>query len=288
MQKKYILPAFVQFFEDNNIPADIICEVFASEFSGPNGETLNAEIDFVYANTSEYFEQFLERSLNNGIDLTKQSSYIEPTACATAKVNLTYGEQESYLTLHLVYIEGTYYILGHDSRYMDIDFENASQSNSEATSNNTSEFNFNESLAKNHKTVDMPALGSVKQFNGYTLTIPDRWTILESGCYSADELNTITFSDYKPITPSTKLLVLEEICNAYLKNGVTNMEFGNLIANGKTGYYIEGNYTGSYMCIFFFTNDTDEKLFLTVLVSGHTSVASFDEALGIAASLDIQ
>ena len=228
------------------------------------------------------FESFIEDGIIEGVDLTDYSSYVEPTDFATVEIEFTYEDQYSSIYFYLAYADNQFYIYDWDTDYFDIEFE------TETPSGEVSEFDFETSLAENYVSLDLPTPGTAKQFDGYTLTIPDTWTITETNCCSPDSMNFITFSNYKDMTPESKIDTLKDICNVYLTMGFTDFEFGNLTVNGKNGYYIEGNYFTSYVCLFMFANDTDDKLFTAIITSDDTTLDSFDEALGVAASLEIQ
>ena len=156
----------------------------------------------------------------------------------------------------------------------------------------TGEFDFETSLEENNNFVDVAVEGTVHQFDGYTLTIPNAWTVSDSNCISPDLKNVITFAEPQNITPDTKLLFLETLCETYINMDFKNLKVGNLYANNKTGYFIEADMdTASvdiFTYIFMFTNAAEDKIYTVVITTEDTDSEDYMSALGIAASLEIQ
>ena len=160
------------------------------------------------------------------------------------------------------------------------------------TTTTDSDFDFEKSLNENYQTLSNSIEGTVHQFEDYTLTIPDTWTTGTTNSICPDNSSAITFSNSFSISTATKMYYLKQLCQVYIESGYRNLEFGNLNANGKEGYYIEydveyGSETiHAYIPIFI--SPSDDKLFLTVVTTSDINSSYYDDALAIACSIEIQ
>ena len=285
---KYMFPAMLDVFEDEGLSADAVAESFLITFQDPNGDLLDYEITNVSIDDSDNFDEYMDTARDEGFDLEDSSSYVAPTHFALAEVEFTYEDQSSCAYLYLAYADDTFYVFDYNDDDFNIDFEEESSTEPESESGATEEFDFDASLANNNNIVDATVEGTKKQLDGHTLTIPDTWTVTDSNCMSPDYKNVVTFSSPVTVTPDTQMMVLKSLCDTYLNMGFKNLEFGNLLANGKQGYYIEGDYIGAHTYIFMYFNTNVDKMFLAIVTSEDVDSDDYLDALGIAASLEIQ
>ena len=280
---KYIYPPVVEYFEAEGYSADLIATLFNASFSDLDGNLLDYKISAVYLDDSDRFDEIF---YDIGVDPEDCDTYIKPADFAAANIDFSYNGQTSTAQVFFVYgVDGEFYILDYEDEDFYIEFETEDPTDEPVVDG---EFDFATSLAQNFISVDIPATGTVKQFDGYTLTIPDTWTISDTNCLSPSAKNAITFSNPQSISPDTKNLMLETLCDTYLNMGATNFEFGNLVANGKQGYYMEYEIYGVHMDLFIFVNSTEDKMYISIISSEDVDSDEYTESLGIAASLEIQ
>ena len=284
---KYMFPAMIDVFEDEGLSADAVAESFLITFQDPNGDLLDYEITDVAIDDSDNFDEYMETARDEGFNLDNYSSYVTPTHFALAEIEFTYEDQSSCVYLYLAYADDTFYVFDYNDDDFEIVFEEES-TEPESESGEAEPFDFNTSLQNNVNSVDVTVEGTAKQLDGHTLTIPDTWTVTDSNCISPDLKNVVTFSNSQSVTPETKLLVLEQLCNTYINMGFENLKFGNLIANEKQGYFIEGDYMGAHTYIFMYFNTNVDKMFIAIVTSEDVDSDDYMDALGIAASLEIQ
>ena len=285
---RYMFPAMLEFFKDEGYSSDDVVESFLMTFQDSDGDLLDYEITSVKIDDSDNFDEFCETAKDSGYDLGDYSSYTVPTHFAIAEVEFTYEDQSSCVYLYLAYADGSFYVFDYNDDDFDIKLEEESSTEPESESTPAEEFNFESSLEKNFNSVDITVDGTKKQLDGHTLTIPNTWTVTDSNCMSPDFKNFVTFSKAQPVTPETKMLVLSTLCDTYINMGFQNFKFGNLSANGKQGYFIEGDYMGAHTYIFMYFNTNVDKMFLAVVTSEDANSDDYLDALGIAASLEIQ
>ncbi|MEE0685074.1 MAG: hypothetical protein UEA60_00345, partial [Lachnospiraceae bacterium] len=67
-----------------------------------------------------------------------------------------------------------------------------------------------------------------------------------------------------------------------------NLEFGNLSANDKIGYYISSEYIGVEVFIMIFFNEAEDTMYTAIATSEDPNSEYYDIAKAIAASVEIQ
>lgn len=188
----------------------------------------------------------------------------------------------------MAYADDKFYIFEYNDDSFYIEFETESESESESESVSTENFDFYQSLEENYNTVEVDITGNIKELAGHTLTIPDTWTVTDANCIAPDNKNVVTFSTPTAVDPSNKEFILQSLCETYINMGFENFKFGNLLANGKEAYFIEGEYLTAHTYIFIFFNDTDEQVCLSIVTSEDPNSDEYMNALGIAASLEFK
>lgn len=284
----YMIPVMNDVLQEENASLELLAGTMASNFQDSNGDLLEYNVYNVYVDDSDNFDEFVDAAFDEGYNLSNYPSYEVPTHFAGAEIQFTYENQTSSIYLYLAYIDGEFFIFDYNDDDFDIKLEEESSTELESESAPAEEFNFESSLEKNFNSVDITVDGTKKQLDGHTLTIPSTWTVTDSNCMSPDFKNFVTFSKAQPVTPETKMLVLSTLCDTYINMGFQNFKFGNLSANGKQGYFIEGDYMGAHTYIFMYFNTNVDKMFLAVVTSEDANSDDYRDALGIAASLEIQ
>ena len=280
---KYVLPVILEIYdEEEGLSKDDVCELYALDFQDPNGELIDYEIYYSTNDDAYWFNTAKSDFSEDGYNFEDYSSFEEPTNYAIVYVDFTYEDQTpASVSFYLAMVDEKFYIFEYDAYDIgDIDFE--------TESTDASEFDFETSLEENYYTINNTVDGTTQQFDGFTMTIPDDWTFDGDRYVSPDEESAVTPADCTSITADTKLLTLEMLCNTYIDMGFENLKFGNLSAYGKTGYFITGDYNDEFFYLMLFTNATEDKLFISVAETVDVNSDSFNDAVAIGASIEIQ
>ena len=154
-----------------------------------------------------------------------------------------------------------------------------------STSTETSEFDFDKSLADNHYNISQTINGTVTEFEGYTLTIPQGWivhkTIIKDNMFETYMGVTVSSLDDKAPTE-----YLKELCLKY--NDDPSFEFGNLTTNKKTGYYMKSEFEEACSFNIYFFNATGDTVYEISILSIGKYHINLNTAKGIAASIEFK
>ncbi|MEE0862302.1 MAG: zinc-ribbon domain-containing protein [Lachnospiraceae bacterium] len=278
---KYIWPVLLDIYAEEGASKDEACELMAEGFQDMDGNMLDYEISSSWIEDSSYFEHTIDDLDYDGYDVYDYSSYKEPTSYAVVAMDFIYEGEYAWVSFDLAYIDDKFYIFDYD-----IDEIEELKSELESESTEVSEFDFETSLEENYEFFSQSVDGTLTQFDGYTLTIPSDWTASSNGYSAPDQKNFILVSA-NPLGQS-KDETLKALCETYIELGYENLEFGNLSANDKIGYYISSKYIGVDVFIMIFFNEAEDTMYTAIATSEVPDSEYYDIAKAIAASIEIQ
>ena len=277
---KYVLPVIFEIYEEEGLSKDDVCELHALDFQDPNGDLIDYEIFYSNNDDSFWFDTTKREFSEDGYDFEDYSSFEEPTNYAIVHVDFTYEDQTpASVSFYLAMVDGKFYIFEYEASELEA-------LKSELGSTDASEFDFETSLEENYEFFSQSVDGTTTQFDGYTLTIPSDWTASANSYTAPDQKNFILVSAI-PLGQS-KDETLKALCETYIELGYENLEFGNLAANDKIGYYISSEYIGCEVFIMIFFNEAEDTMYTAIATSEEPDSAYFDIAKAIGASIEIQ
>ena len=276
---KYVWPVILDIYAEEGASKDEACELIAEDFQDEDGNILDYRISSSWIEDSSYFEYTISDLDYEGYDVYDYSSYKEPTGYAVIAMYFTYKGEDAWVSFDLAYIDDKFYIFDYDTDEID-------ELKSELGSTDASEFDFETSLEENYEFFSQSVDGTTTQFDGYTLTIPSDWTASANGYSAPDQKNFILVSA-NPLGQS-KDETLKALCETYIELGYENLEFGNLAANDKIGYYISSEYIGCEVFIMVFFNEAEDTMYTAIATSEEPDSEYFDIAKAIGASIEIQ
>ena len=284
----YIYPAAIDMYVEAGYSADILTGFMYDTLSDPNGNMLDYNVSFVGFSDSSSLEELISDAYMDGYDLESYPSFFMPTDFAYAVVDFTYNDQTSSITFYIGLYNGEYYVLDYDDSEFEIIFETESESESESESasgdaGTTTEFDFDASLSSNYHVFGAPVDGNLTAFEGFSLVAPTDWIQVTNGVTTSDG-RTAVIGATSPIATS-KIEFLQLLCQSYISQGYENFEFGNLMANEREGYYMEGDYLGTHLYMMFFFNETGDTMYAGIVSTEDVTLDSYNTAKAIAASI---
>ena len=279
---KYIWPVLLDIYAEEGASKDEACELMAEGFQDMDGNMLDYEISSSWIEDSSYFEHTIDDLDYDGYDVYDYSSYKEPTSYAVVAMDFIYEGEYAWVSFDLAYIDDKFYIFDYD-----IDEIEELKSELESESTEVSEFDFETSLEENYEFFSQSIDGTLTPFEGYSLTIPSDWTMDSNGGYLAPDQKNYALVAVNSVVLS-KNETLKTLCDEYINQGYENLEFGNLAANDKIGYYITADYLGVDVFIMIFFNEAEDTLYRTIATSEVPDSEYYDIAKAIAASIEFK